>query len=189
MAGREEAGFGGPGPLHLRSFNRQGWLMGLCLLGVGIVKLGLVLWSGEPVSWMAGLGIGVFLASGTLFAALGLHPVELWADDVGIHWRQIFWRRTFPWARVEEIGIRTDKNFEGYDKPVVRVLTGFRTPPNIPPALGLRLTPLPGEQSGMVAARRGLSGFDIGLNNVFDVGLGDLVEELQRRQALARAAE
>ena len=114
-----------------------------------------------------------------------LTPVELVADYEGVRWRQFGYRKTIPWSEIEDVGIGTSKAFAGYDRPSERMLTGG-TPSSRPvPTIGINLK-LAGRNSANASYRRGLTGFEINLSNLFRVETEEIVAELQARLQLSR---
>lgn len=139
----------------------------------------------SPVGWGDGITSGVFGKMGAALLILSAFPVELRADDVGLHWRQVLYRRTFRWAEIESIGVGRRRGYEGYDRGIARFIAPQGAPLMMSPTLGLNLV-LDDRNAATVSYRRGFTGYEINLQPVFEVGVTRLAAELQGRLEAAR---
>ena len=133
---------------------------------------------------MVGLGfIGVVGVGATVF---GLARVDLIADEVGIRYRTLGYRRAFKWNEIEAIGVGNDRSFGGWDQPAARVLTGGA--PKLPPTIGVNLKSND-RDAGTAAYQRGFDGYEVSFQNVFGRGVSGIVAELQARLDQSRRLE
>ena len=156
----------------------------LAPLGLATVWLASDAWHGELSIWSL-VGSGLMSVVGLFGLIFILMPVELIADCEGVRWRQFGYRRTIPWSEIEDIGIGVSKAFDGYDRPSVRFLTGGTPSSRSVPTIGINLK-LAGRNSATASYRRGSTGFELNLSNLFRVGTGEIVAELQARLQRSR---
>lgn len=173
-----------PDPLVLRALNwRALSFSGLALAPTLPLLLGAAL-TGDPLNVFEWTFIGFTACMSALMAMVGLTTVELRVDERGIHHRQFRLNATYLWEDVVEIGVGRDRTQDGWDHPAARLVVG-KPPMKLPPRVGINLK-IGDRNAATVAYRRGITGFEINLPDVFPIGVGVLAEQLQERLEHAR---
>ncbi|HWW11745.1 MAG TPA: hypothetical protein VN018_04450 [Brevundimonas sp.] len=114
----------------------------------------------------------------------GLLPLQLRADEQGLHWRQAGPRRSLRWSEIEGFGVWRDRSIDAWnDHPVVRFTRRQQSRP--PARLMIRLTP-EARRARKTQTLYQQSGYDIGLMLPVRMTLTMLEAELERRLAAAR---
>ncbi|PZO07016.1 MAG: hypothetical protein DCF28_00830 [Alphaproteobacteria bacterium] len=155
-------------------------------LGLGLYWLFADYWN-DRLTWGTWALSGVVIVAGLFGLAYVLTPVELFADRHGVEWRQFGWRKTIPWAQIEDIGVGRHKGIHVHNRPTGRAFTGVSIGHlGSVGTLGLNLRNNNGRDSGTAAYRRGFTGFELNFHNVFDVSTETIEVELRRRLELFR---
>ena len=141
---------------------------------------------GSPSIWTM-IFSGIMGAVGVVGLLFVFTPVELVADRQGLSWRQFAYKRTIPWAQVEEIGVAIVKGFEGYDNRTVRLLTNSVPPPRSP-KIGVNLK-MGDRNSSTVGYKRGFTGYELNWTNVFTASTSEIVSDLDARLKQSRQAD
>jgi hypothetical protein len=120
---------------------------------------------------------------GLVTSAYGLAPLTLIADETGVHYRALGYRRSYRWGEIESVGVGHNHSFDGWDAPAARLLMGGKR--KIPPTIGLNLK-VGGRDVGKMAYRRGFNGYEVSFPDAFDKGPRWITAELQTRLEQAR---
>jgi hypothetical protein len=113
----------------------------------------------------------------------GLAPLTMIADETGVHYRALGYRRSYLWSEIESVGVGRNRSFDGWDAPAARLLMG--PAPKIPPTIGLNLK-VGTRDAGTAAYRRGFNGYEVSFPDAFDKGPRWIVTALEARLDQAR---
>ena len=180
MTAGGEAGVPRLAPLTLRS-----GISGRTFVGPGMLAV-----VGVSALFAYGLGDGwsvwdmsFFGLMGLVSTAYSLAPLTLIADEVGVHYRALGYRRSYPWSEIESVGVGRDRNFDGWDAPAAKAVMGAA--PKVPPTIGLNLK-VGARDAGKAAYRRGFNGYEVSFPDVFEKGSHWITTALQERLEQAR---
>jgi hypothetical protein len=137
----------------------------------------------DQLTWATWVFSGFVIAIGALGLAYVCTPVELVADEQGFRWRQFGWRKTIRWSEIEEVGVGKNRHLEGFDHLAARLVRRVGGAGLI----GVNLRP-GCREPGVLAYRRGFTGFDLSFTNSFNVATEAVAAELRRRLEVSRGA-
>ncbi len=173
-------------PLKVRAFQSWAILTGGALLISGCGAPLVNYWGYGETGWLTLAVAGLSIIVGLFVLVTGLVPVELIADDIGIHWRQFLVRRTYRWDDISSVGVGRSRISEPADSSVGRFFVQGRRFGGAP-SIGINLKSREIDP-GRAAYNRGFTGFDINIRADFRGGLTRISDEIQQRLEHARAA-
>ncbi len=133
------------------------------------------------------MGFFAFLGLiGVVATVYGFAPAVLIADQQGIHYRTLGYRRSYPWDEIESIGVSRDRAFDGWDAPAARAVVGHVSRP--PATIGLNLK-IGDRNAAKVAYARGVNGYEFGFPDTFEKSTHQIARELQGRLEQSRNVE